>query len=114
MNSAVSTGCDKGFVRTLCGLEVISREDGTDGCVGILGGFIRICIQAEQLTSCFEAYRTYNALHRAAKISSQYSREIGNRTNLPVVFGCDFFLGRGAMNVAPEMSSRSAGIDLDV
>ena len=37
MNSALSIAFDEGFVRTLCGLEVISREDGTDRSVGILG-----------------------------------------------------------------------------
>jgi hypothetical protein len=48
VQSAISTGFDKGFVRMSNGLEVISHEDGTDTSVRILGVFIRFCIQAEQ------------------------------------------------------------------
>jgi hypothetical protein len=53
--SALSTGFDKGLVRTLCCVEVVSRVDGTNRCVGILGRFILVCIQAEQFMSCFQS-----------------------------------------------------------
>jgi hypothetical protein len=54
--SALSTGFDKGFVRTSCSVEVVSRVDGTNSGVEIIGRFIRVCIHAEQFKIYFVAH----------------------------------------------------------
>ena len=46
--------------------EVIPREDGPDRGIRILGGLIRICIQAEELASDCFARRQDQSLHRPA------------------------------------------------
>jgi hypothetical protein len=35
--SALSTGFDNLFLRTSCGVEIVSRVDGTNSSIGILG-----------------------------------------------------------------------------
>ena len=67
VSSALAPGLDEGLVCFPHNREVVPREDGADSGVGILGGLIWVCIQAEELTSDVFTRSQYQSLYRAVQ-----------------------------------------------